>query len=334
MKLKYNPFPLIFSRGDEVTRLVCLEFFGLGNSPQAKECLAEIIRQQRPDGSFPSQFDPESWGMLETVRDTLLLLKVGLPPKGVHVDSAVRFILDQQRRNGGWSENRALDLPPEQTWLSNERSITWLAADVVDLLRQVGRGSGSECQAAVRWLLRMQNAHGGWPSLTWEAGDPQAVTSDPDTTAQVTFLMGEILGADDPVYRRGRERFEGYLDECARDAERGYWVRLRDGRRMDLDVYHLTHLLLSWWLDPPCRFRAGYDAGDPRVRQMMEALVSIQGADGGWRPFFAGESSPVYTLLAVKALVLSGALGREELEAGVKACAVNWVGQQKGYDES
>lgn len=319
MKLKYNPFPLIFSRGDEVARLVCLEFFGLGNSPQAREFRAELLEQQRPDGSFPSQFDPESWGMLETVRNTLLLLGSGMPPEDGAVHSAVRFILDQQRCDGGWSENRALHLPPELTWLSNERSITWLTADGVGLLHQVGRGSGSECQAAVRWLVRMQDSHGGWPSLAWETDDPQAVTSDPDATAQVTFLMSEILGADDPVYRRGRERFEGYLDECARDAERGYWVRLRDGRRMDLDVYHLTHLLLSWWLDPPHRFRAGYDAGDPRVKQMMEALVGIQRADGGWCPFFAGESSPVYTLLAVKALVLSGVLGREELAAKVKA---------------
>lgn len=326
MKLLQNPFPLILSRGDKVARLVCLEFFGRGNSPQAKKCLAEIIRQQRADGSFPSQLDPETWGMLETVRNTLLLLKVGLPPKGVHVESAIRFILDQRRRDGGWSENRALDLPPERTWLSNERSITWLTADVVDLLRQVGLGGGPECQAAVRWLLGMQGSQGGWPSLAREAGDPQAVTSDPDATAQVTFLIGEILGTGDAAYRRGRERFEGYLDECARDAERGYWLRLRDGRRMDLDVYHLTHLLLSWWLDPPRRFQAGYDVRDPRVKQMMETLVRIQRVDGGWRPFFAEESSAVYTLLAVKALASSGLLAREELEAGVKACAANRLG--------
>jgi hypothetical protein len=329
MKLKHNPFPLIFARGDEVTRLVCLEFFGLGNSPQANGCLAEIIGQQRPDGSFPSPFDPITWGMLETVRTTLLLLRVGLPPKDVHVDSALRFVLDQQRRGGGWSENRALELPPEQTWLSNERGMTWLTADAVDLLRQVGKGGSSECQAAVRWLLRMQDSQGGWPSLAWKAGDAQAATSDPDATAQVTFLLGEILGTDDVAYRRGRKRFEGYLDECARDAERGYWVRLRDGRSMDLDVYHLTHLLLSWWLDPPRRFQAGYDAGDPRVKQMMEALVHIQGADGGWRPFFAEESSPVYTLLAVKALALSGVVGQDELEAGAKACAANRQDWQK-----
>jgi hypothetical protein len=84
----------------------------------------------------------------------------------------------------------------------------------------------------------------------------------------------------------------------------------------------LTHLLLSWLLDPPRRFQSGYDAGDPRVKRMMEALVDIQREDGGWRPFWAEESSPVYTVLAVKALILSGALARKDLEGDVKAYAV------------
>lgn len=54
----------------------------------------------------------------------------------------------------------------------------------------------------------------------------------------------------------------------------------------------------------------------------MQALVDIQREDGGWRPFWAEESSPVYTALAVKALILSGMLARGDLEADVKAYAV------------
>lgn len=54
---------------------------------------------------------------------------------------------------------------------------------------------------------------------------------------------------------------------------------------------------------------------------MMKALIDIQREDGGWRPFFAEESSPVYTLLAVKVLILSGMLVREALEDVVKRYA-------------
>jgi len=322
MNLKTNPFPLIFSQGGEVTRLACLEFFGLGDSHTAKDCLVALIKRQRSDGAFPSQFDPDHWGMQETVRHALLLLGVGLPPQGVNVGSAVNFILSHQRPDGGWCENRSLQLPPERTWLSTEWSITWLTADVVEFLHQVGMGESAECQAAVRMLRATQNRHGGWPSLARDPDDGPDGASDPDATAQIAFLMGELFGEDDPVHFKGRQLFESYLDECARDVERGYRIRLRDGKKEALDVYGLTHLLLSWLLEPPRRIQRGYDASDPRVKQMMEALIAVQGEDGGWRPFFADETSPLYTFLAVKVLVLTGMLAREDLEADVRAYAI------------
>ena len=321
MKLKYNSFPLIFAQGDEATRLTCLEFFGLEDSPQARECLLSLIKQQRSDGAFPSRLDPENWGTRETVRNTLLLLKLRLPPKGVNVDSAVQFILSHQSSDGGWSENPSLEIPPEKVELSNEQIITWITADVVELLRQVGMEECTECKAAVEWLRTTQNRHGGWHSFSGSIGDQRESTGDPDSTAQITFLMDEIYGEDDPVYRKGRELFETHLDECVQDVERGYRIRLRDGQREELDGYSLTHLLLSWLLDPPRRIQSGYNVSDPRIRRMMEALIDIQREDGGWRPFWAEESSPVYTALAVKVLVLGGMLTREDLEAAVNAYA-------------
>jgi squalene cyclase len=322
MKLKYDPFPLIFTQGDEATKLACLDFFGLSDSPPAKECLLKLIKQQRSDGAFPSSLDPENWGTRETVRNTLLLLKVGLPPEGLNIDSAMRFILGHQHPDGGWSENPSLVIPPEKVELSNERGITWITADVVELLHQVGVGECPECKAALEWLRAMQNQHGGWYSYSGSIGDQRGSTGDPDSTAQITFLMGEIFGEDDPVYLRGRELFERHFDECAQDVERGYRIKLRDGERVGLDAYTLTHLLLSWLLDPPRRIQSGYDVSDPRVKQMMEALIEIQREDGGWRPFWSEEISPVYTALAVKVLILSGMLARDDLEGAVKAYAV------------
>jgi len=101
--------------------------------------------------------------------------------------------------------------------------------------------------------------------------------------------------------------------------ERGYRIRLRDEQREELDGYTLTHLLLSWLLDQPRRIQKGYDVSDPRVKRMMEALIDIQREDGGWRPFWSEKSSPVYTALAVKVLVLSGVLAREDLALDVEA---------------
>jgi hypothetical protein len=321
MNLTYDPFPLIFSRGEAATKLACLTFFGLGDLPRARKCLLELIEAQRADGAFASRVDAAQWGMRETVRTPLLLLEAGLPAEGVNVDAAVRFLVEHQNDDGGWCENPALQLPPEQTWLSGRRSITWLSADVVDLLRRVGLAEAASCRHAVRWLRGMQTEDGGWPSVAPDEGDEQNAEVDPDATAQIAFLMADVFGEADPVHVRGRELFERHLDCVAQDAERGYWIRLRDGQREALDVYHLTHLLLSWLLDSPRRFQAGYDASDPRVRRMMDALIGLQREDGGWTPFFAEGSSPRYTCLAVEALVLSGMIDRAGLAERVRAYA-------------
>jgi hypothetical protein len=321
MRLRDDPFPLIFARGDEATRLVILHLFDQAQSPQGRHCLLELMQQQRADGGFASQLDNKHWGMRETVRNTLLLLEAGLPPEGADAVSAVQLILNHQRPDGGWCENAELALPPQQTWLGSKRSIVWLSADVVDLLRQVDQGQSPSCQKALRWLRATQSQRGGWPSLARDPGEQEDVTDDPDTTAQVAFLMGEVFGSGDPAHIRGRQLFESNLDACAKDAARGYRIAVRDWSRQPIDVYDLTHLLLSWLAEPPRRIESGYNANDQRVERMMEALINIQMEDGGWRPFFAEESSPLYTALAVRVLVLTGMLEGEDLKPYVEQYA-------------
>ena len=320
MRLKYNPFPIIFSQGDDATQLAYLEFFGKETSWRARMCLSALIRQQRPDGGSVSHLDPTHWGMQETVRNTLLVLKVGEPLKALHVQNALGFILACQRPDGGWCENPLLKIPPEQTWLSNQRSVTWLTANIVELLRTAGMTDRRECQSAVSWLKRIQNQDGSWPSVAPNENGYQTAPGDSDVTAQITFLMGELSGENDPGYLKGRGLFEHYLDICAHDVEQGYHVA-PDGENEEIEVYHLTHLFLSSLLDPPRRLRKGYDSHDPRVKQILEALIDIQCQDGGWRPFWSQESSPVYTVLALKVLVLSGMLVQEELNMDIELYA-------------
>jgi squalene cyclase len=319
MNLKYDPFRFIFAQGDETTQLICLEFFGLAGSSRARGCLSSLVQQQRADGAFPSRLDPAAWGTRETVRNVLLLLKAGMPPDGANVDSAVQFLLSHQRPDGGWCENPSLEIPSHVVELSNEQSVTWLTADAVELLRQVGMGDGAECRAALEWLRQMQNPHGGWHCFRGSIGDRRGTTGDPDSTAQVAFLMGDIYGQDDPAYQKGRALYERSLDECVADVEQGYRVRLRDGQRVELDAYTLTQPILAWALEPPRRVQAGYDVREPRVRRILEALLGIQREDGGWRPFWEEGSSPLYTVLAIEVLALGGALARDALRDKIGA---------------
>lgn len=318
MRLKYNPFPLVFAFGDASIKLACLEFFGLNNSRYATECVVNIMKQQQPDGTFLSSLNHQQWGMREVVRNTLLLLKAGLPGHQANIMSAVQLILSQQRADGGWSENKTLKIPPEMVELSSTQSVTWLTADVVELLRKVGMAEERACKKAMTWLKKMQNEYGGWYCYSGAIGEQKKSKGDPDSTAQITFMMGEILGDDDPTYRRGRKLFEQWLDDYVEDVERGYWIRLRDGRKENLDVYHLTHLFMSSLVDVPRRFQKGYDCRDPRVKKIMEKLVDTQLEDGGWRPFWANESSPAYTVLALEVLISSGTVARDNHDSNIK----------------
>jgi hypothetical protein len=321
MKLKYNPFPIIFLQGDDASQLACLDFLKQGNSPRARACLSALMEQQRFDGGFVSHLNSALWGIQETIKHALLILNVGILLEDSHIQNAVRFVLGKQRIDGGWCENPFLKIPYEQIWLSNQRSVTWLIANVIELLWQAEITEQSEYQGALTWLRNIQNPDGSWSSLATEEGNHQVVPGDPDTSAQLTFLMGELFGEEDRQYITVKELFGRHLDECVVDVERGYRIGERDGERAEIDVYHLTHLLLSWYLDPPRRLRGGYDIHDPRVRRMMEMLINIQCQDGGWRPFRAQESFPVNTILALKVLVLSGMLVQEDLDIDIKVHA-------------
>ncbi len=127
-----------------------------------------------------------------------------------------------------------------------------------------------------------------------------------------SHLMKDVYGENDPVYLKGKKLFESFLDSVARDVDRGYYVAL-NGEKRENEIYHLTHLLLSSLVDKNSRIKTGYDLSDERVKKIVGAIVDSQREDGGWRPFWAEESDPVYTVLALKLLVFVGVLKVEEL---------------------
>lgn len=79
--------------------------------------------------------------------------------------------------------------------LSNVQSVTWLTADIVELLRSVGLAESKPCTKALNWIRKMQNPDGGWPMFKGE----RFQGSDPDSTAQILFMMKRIYGENDTI---------------------------------------------------------------------------------------------------------------------------------------
>ena len=162
MEFKFDPAPFIFKKGDTFTKLCVLEMVDLWDTPMGKDLLLDLLKMQKKDGGFPSRIDLNLSGVKETERIAQLLLRCGMPKDGLALTTCMRFLLRNQTEDGGFRENAKLTIPPELIDLSNQRSATYLTADMVDLLRLMGQENTKSCQKAVNWLRRMERPEGGW----------------------------------------------------------------------------------------------------------------------------------------------------------------------------
>ena len=310
MEFKYDPIPFIFKKGDSLTRLCVLEMVNLWNTPTGKGLLLDMLKTQRKDGGFPSKIDSNFSGVKETERTANLLLKCGMPKDGLTLSSCMKFLAKNQTEDGGFRENPKISIPQKIIELSNQKCVTWLTADMVDLLRQMGQENTKACQKAINWLRKMEIPEGGWGLF----GEDEEI--DPDSSAQITFLMRDLLGEEDTLYKRGIALFERHLDQMAQDAEEGFWYR--KGEKEENDIYHLTHLLGQSLFSGKRGADAGYTIKDRRVKKIIEAIIKIQRDDGGFRPFWSKKSDPLYTGLVLKIFLWVEVMGKKKIKSMIE----------------
>lgn len=310
MDFKYDPILFIFDKRDPYTKLCVLEMCGLVDSPLGNALLLDLLKTQKKDGGFPSKIDPNFSGVKETERSAFLLLRCRMPKESLNLGSCVKFLLKNQTEDGGFKENAKLTIPQKIVELSNQKGVTWLTADIVDLLREFGLENTKTCQKGIHWLRKMEISGGGWGLFE----DEEQI--DPDSSAQITFLMKDLFGEEDPLYKRGIALYEEHLNQVAKDAESGFYYRKE--QKEENDIYHLTHLLGQSFFFGKRSADAGYDVKDERVGKIVKAIIQTQREDGGWRPFWSKESDPLYTGLVVKIFFWIGALQKEKIKSMIE----------------
>lgn len=313
MEFKYDPVPFIFQKGDSFTKLCVLEMVDLWNTPIGKGLLLDLLKNQKKDGGFPSKIDSDFSGVKETERTARLLLKCRIPKDGLILASCMKFLAKNHTEDGGFRENPKINLPEKVIELSNQKNVTWLTADMVDLFRQMGQENTKACQKAINWLRKMEIPEGGWGLFEEDE------EIDPDSSAQVTFLMKDLLGAEDTLYKRGIALFERHLDQRAEEAKAGFWDR--KGEKEENEVYHLTHLLGQSIFSGKRGADAGYNIKDKRVKKIIESIITIQREDGGFRPFWSKKSDPLYTGLVLKIFLWVGAMGKRKIKSMIEKVA-------------
>jgi len=310
MDFKHDPIPFIFAKGDPYTKLCVLELSGLAHSPLGNNLLLELLKTQNKDGGFPSKIDRSFSGVKETERIAFLLLRCRMPKQSLNPASCVKFVLKNQTEDGGFKENPKLDIPKKIVELSTQKGVTWLTADIVDLLREFGLENTKACHKGIHWLRKMEVSGGGWGTFE----DEEQI--DPDSSAQITFLMKDLFGEEDPLYKRGIALYEEHLNQMAKDAEAGFCYR--KGQKEENDIYHLTHLLGQSLFFGKRSADAGYNAKDKRVGKIVKAIIETQREDGGWRPLWAKKSDPTYTALVIKIFYWIGALQKKKIKSVIE----------------
>jgi hypothetical protein len=318
MEFKYDPVSFIFSMGDPYTKLCVLELAGLADTPLGNGLLLDLLKTQRKDGGFPSKIDPNFSGVKETERIAFLFLRCLIPKENLNLASCVKFLLRNQTEDGGFKENPKLTIPEKIVELSTQKDVTWLTADIVDLLREFGLENTKACQKGIHWLRKAEKFGGGWGLFE----DSEEI--DPDSSAQITFLMKDLFGEEDPLYKRGIVLYQEHLEQVAKDAETGFCFRKgvkEEIERSEIrrnDIYHLTHLLGQSFFFGKRSSDAGYDLKDERVKKIAKAIIQTQREDGGWRPFWSEESDPLYTGLVIKIFFWVGVLQKAKIKSMIE----------------
>ncbi|BCS52803.1 squalene--hopene cyclase [Geobacter sp. SVR] len=195
---------------------------------------------------------------------------------------------------------------------------------------------GEKIARAVRWVLGMQSADGGWGAFDVDNNHlylndipfaDHGALLDP-STADLTGRCIEMLGMlghgpDYPPIARGI----AYLKK--EQEEFGGWFG-----RWGVNYIYGTWSVLSGL------HQAGEDMGSPYVRKAVDWLLSCQNSDGGWgetcasydNPSLAGSgaSTASQTAWALLALMAAGEAGHSAVQSGIGYLVQTY---DNGWDE-
>ncbi len=308
-----------------LTSFVAMALAGAGERghPVVARAASFLRESARGDGSWPIDTDLATWGTTLAVKGLLSGKGGRAPGTGLDRDDRRKllgWLLNQQYRDvhpftnappGGWAWT---DLPGGVP----DADDTPGALLAIDLL--AGEGPETEVleavEAAVGWLLDLQNRDGGIPTFCRGWGALPFDRSSPDLTAHALRAWGKWRRRIDPQLaarvERAGDRALGYLART--QSSDGSWTPLWFGNQHLVTENNLTYGTAMVVL---ALVETG--AAEPLREKGVAWLEAAQNADGGWGGGAAGESpsSIEETALATEALASAGA-DRETVAGGAR----------------
>lgn len=275
-RLKWNPMPFIEEHCNPHQKLQAA--LAVSAPPgMIKSRLENLEAQQNPDGGFPGR-GQWSWiekrkqtsATAETAESLYLLAKYNVESKIVSGASA--FLIQNQRKDGGWAENPELGryIPEDVTWISSYRSIPWMTGTVAKALLLSGHGEW-DAKLAKNLLLETQAECGMWPYIVGEKASAEEFAG---VHSIIEALLLMKVPRDHPVVRKAVQTI----------------IEARPMWEENL-LYSSSALRVFWLL--------GYEKSHQYVKDLIEYILRKQRSDGGWgekRPHPEGTASFVQLL--------------------------------------
>jgi energy-coupling factor transport system substrate-specific component len=174
--------------------LVALAESALGGRPT--KLLARIRGAQQPSGRIGPTVNSTIWGILA-------LRQAGQPaPRG-----AVRFVLRQQARSGGWA------------WYVNGKPDSNDTAAAIEALRSAGV-TGKPIRRGLAYLLRLRNRDGGFELTPGRGSDAQSTA----WAVQAFVAAGRAVPTGSIAYLLRLRRPDGSFRYSQRYATTPVWV--------------------------------------------------------------------------------------------------------------
>jgi len=267
----------------------------------------------------------------DTCLAMIALLDGGLPADHPMLVRAAEYLLDQQILEGGDWQVKAKDTPPGGWAFEFENDIYPDLDDTAEIVMAIDRvkipdvkRKRQSIDRAVRWLLGMQSANGGWASFDkdntklyiaripfadfGETVDPPSV----DVTAHILEMFGQL------GYRPNHPAIAKAMKYMMDDQEPdGPWFG-----RWGVNYIYGTGAVL------PALKALGEDMAAEPVRRAVGWIVSKQNSDGGWGESCAsyvdasyrgkGPSTASQTAWALLSLIAAGDAGSEACSRGIE----------------
>ena len=296
---------------------------GLADHPVARLGVKFLIDSVRPDGSWPIDTNLATW---VTTLSVNALPRESLPEQ--QIDAIVEWLLGQQHRQvhrytnaapGGWAWTNLSGGVPDAD--DTPGAILALLK-----LRPECDKVHSAVEAAIGWLLDLQNSDGGWPTFCRGWGALPFDRSTPDLTAHTLRAIRawqQSLGgwallpirdsgihdsksagrgrAGVPILQRRADRAitAGFAFLARTQRADGTWLPLWFGNQFAANeenpVYGVSKALAA--------YRDWDRLDDEPARRAAAWLLSVQNDDGGWGGNAKTPSSVEETALAIESLL-------------------------------